>query len=138
MKRKLICWLPLLLLIGCSQPTYRTTSLTPDKRAELLLKELTLEEKVALMMDTSQPVERLGIKPYNWWNEALHGVARAGLATVFPQPIGMAASFSPQTVYEVFNAVSDERVQKIHITHRRAVTSVIRAYHVDAYGEYLP
>ena len=46
MKRKLICWLPLLLLIGCSQPTYRTTSLTPDKRAELLLKELTLEEKV--------------------------------------------------------------------------------------------
>lgn len=101
MKRKLICWLPLLLLIGCSQPTYRTTSLTPDKRAELLLKELTLEEKVALMMDTSQPVERLGIKPYNWWNEALHGVARAGLATVFPQPIGMAASFSPQTVYEV-------------------------------------
>ena len=72
MKRKLICWLPLLLLIGCSQPTYRTTSLTPDKRAELLLKELTLEEKVALMMDTSQPVERLGIKPYNWWNEALH------------------------------------------------------------------
>lgn len=108
MKRKLICWLPLLLLIGCSQPTYRTTSLTPDKRAELLLKELTLEEKVALMMDTSQPVERLGIKPYNWWNEALHDVARAGLATVFPQPIGMAASFSPQTVYEVFNAVSDE------------------------------
>ena len=100
--------MPLLLLIGCSQPTYRTTSLTPDKRAELLLKELTLEEKVALMMDTSQPVERLGIKPYNWWNEALHGVARAGLATVFPQPIGMAASFSPQTVYEVFNAVSDE------------------------------
>ena len=119
MKRKLICWLPLLLLIGCSQPTYRTTSLTPDKRAELLLKELTLEEKVALMMDTSQPVERLGIKPYNWWNEALHGVARAGLATVFPQPIGMAASFSPQTVYE-------GRVQKMHITHRRAVTSVIR------------
>ena len=46
MKRKLICWLPLLLLIGCSQPTYRTTSLTPDKRAELLLKELTLEETV--------------------------------------------------------------------------------------------
>ena len=69
MKRKLICWLPLLLLIGCSQPTYRTTSLTPDKRAELLLKELTLEEKVALMMDTSQPVERLGME---------RGAARCG------------------------------------------------------------
>lgn len=108
MKQKLIYWLPLLLLVGCSQSTYKTTSLAPEKRAELLLKELTLEEKVALMMDNSQAVERLGIKPYNWWNEALHGVARAGLATVFPQPIGMAASFSPESVYEVFSAVSDE------------------------------
>ena len=63
MKQKLIYWLPLLLLVGCSQPTYKTTSLAPEKRAELLLKELTLEEKVALMMDNSQAVERLGIKP---------------------------------------------------------------------------
>lgn len=108
MKQKLIYWLAPLLLIGCSQPTYKTASLSPERRAELLLKELTLEEKVSLMMDGSKSVERLGIKPYNWWNEALHGVARAGLATVFPQPIGMAASFSPETVYEVFNAVSDE------------------------------
>lgn len=108
MKQKLIYLLPLLLLSGCSQPTYKTTSLSPDRRAELLLKELTLEEKVSLMMDGSKPVERLGIKSYNWWNEALHGVARAGLATVFPQPIGMAASFSPETVHEVFSAVSDE------------------------------
>ena len=53
-------------------------------------------------------IERLGIKPYNWWNEALHGVARAGLATVFPQSIGMAASFNDSLVYEVFTAVSDE------------------------------
>lgn len=121
MKRELIYWLPLLLLIGCSQPTYRTTSLAPEKRAELLLKELTLEEKVALMMDSSQPVERLGIKPYNWWNEALHGVARAGLATVFPQPIGMAASFSPETVYEVFDAVSDEaRAKNAHYASQRS------------------
>lgn len=60
------------------------------------------------MMDVSKPVERLGIKPYNWWNEALHGVARAGLATVFPQSIGMAASFNDSLVYEVFTAVSDE------------------------------
>lgn len=108
MKRKLIYGLSLLMLVGCSHPTYKTASLAPERRAELLLKELTLEEKVALMMDVSQPVERLGIKPYNWWNEALHGVARAGLATVFPQPIGMAASFSPETVYGVFDAVSDE------------------------------
>lgn len=108
MKQKLIYLLPLLLLTGCGQVTYKNASLSPEERAELLLKELTLEEKVSLMMDGSKPVGRLGIKPYNWWNEALHGVARAGLATVFPQPIGMAASFSPEAVYEVFNAVSDE------------------------------
>lgn len=117
MKCKLIYLLPLLLLLSCSQPTYKTTSLSPDERAELLLKELTLEEKVSLMMDGSKPVERLGIKPYNWWNEALHGVARAGLATVFPQPIGMAASFSPETVYSVFDAVSDEaRANYVHFS----------------------
>ena len=108
MKQKLLCLLPFFLLSGCGQATYKNASLPAEERAGLLLKELTLEEKVSLMMDSSKPVERLGIKPYNWWNEALHGVARAGLATVFPQPIGMAASFSPETVYEVFTAVSDE------------------------------
>lgn len=77
MKRKMIYLLPLLLFSACGQPTYKSTSLPPEERAELLLKELTLEEKVSLMMDGSKPVERLGIKPYNWWNEALHGVARA-------------------------------------------------------------
>ena len=108
MTQKLLYLLPLFLLSGCGQATYKNASLPAEERAGLLLKELTLEEKVSLMMDSSKPVERLGIKPYNWWNEALHGVARAGLATVFPQPIGMAASFSPETVYEVFTAVSDE------------------------------
>lgn len=108
MKGKLFYLLPFLALAGCGQTSYKNTSLSPDERAELLVKELTLEEKAHLMMDGSRPVERLGIKPYNWWNEALHGVARAGLATVFPQPIGMAASFDPEMVYEVFNAVSDE------------------------------
>lgn len=108
MKQKIVYLLSVLLLAGCNQSTYKNTSLSPEERAELLVKELTLEEKVSLMMDGSRPVERLGIKPYNWWNEALHGVARAGLATVFPQPIGMAASFSPESVYGVFDAVSDE------------------------------
>lgn len=87
----------------------------------MLLQELTLEEKISLMMDVSKPVERLGIKPYNWWNEALHGVARAGLATVFPQSIGMAASFNDSLVYEVFTAVSDEARAKMHIMRRREV-----------------
>ena len=108
MKEKLFYLLPLLALASCGEPSYKDASLSPERRAELLVKELTLEEKAHLMMDGSRSVERLGIKPYNWWNEALHGVARAGLATVFPQPIGMAASFNPEMVYEVFNAVSDE------------------------------
>ena len=73
-----------------------------------MLKRLTLEEKVGLMQDVSRPVDRLGVKTYNWWNEALHGVARSGLATVFPQPIGMAATFNEKAVFNVFNAVSDE------------------------------
>lgn len=108
MKEKLFYLLPLLALASCGESSYKDASLSPERRAELLVKELTLEEKAHLMMDGSRSVERLGIKPYNWWNEALHGVARAGLATVFPQPIGMAASFNPEMVYEVFNAVSDE------------------------------
>uniref|UniRef100_UPI0026EFBC33 xylan 1,4-beta-xylosidase n=2 Tax=Bacteroidaceae TaxID=815 RepID=UPI0026EFBC33 len=97
-----------LAFLGCARPDFRDSSLPSEQRAELLLQELTLEEKISLMMDVSKPVERLGIKPYNWWNEALHGVARAGLATVFPQSIGMAASFNDSLVYEVFTAVSDE------------------------------
>ena len=76
------------------------------KKAEALVADMTLEEKAEQLKYGAPALKRLGIPAYNWWNEGLHGVARAGLATVFPQPIGMAASFSPQTVYEVFNAVS--------------------------------
>ncbi|MDR0982318.1 MAG: glycoside hydrolase family 3 C-terminal domain-containing protein [Culturomica sp.] len=108
MKSRLIFLFVVLLFAACDKPSYKDNSLSPDRRADLLLEQLTLEEKVSLMLDVSKPVERLGVLPYNWWNEALHGVARSGLATVFPQPIGMAASFSPETVYEVFDAVSDE------------------------------
>lgn len=90
------------------QEVYRNPQLPVDKRVDDLLGRLTLEEKVSLMQDASRPIERLGIKAYNWWNEALHGVARAGLATVFPQPIGMAASFDEQGVFDVFSVVSDE------------------------------
>lgn len=77
-------------------------------------------------MDNSKPVERLGIKPYNWWNEALHGVARSGLATVFPQPIGMAASFEPDAIHTIYTAVSDEARAKIQLTRLQEATSVIK------------
>ena len=79
-----------------------------QQRARQLVSQLTLEEKASLMLYNSAPVEWLGIPAYNWWNEALHGVARNGQATVFPQPIGMAASFDEPLLYEVFTAVSDE------------------------------
>ena len=104
-----LLFVALFLFTGCNnQPSYKNTNLSPEKRAEALLKELTLEEKVSLMMDTSQPVERLGIKKYNWWNEALHGIARNGLATVFPMPIGLAATFDAEAVHDMFVTVSDE------------------------------
>lgn len=87
---------------------YRDTSLSPRERAEDLLSRLTLEEKIAMMMDNSPGVERLGVPAYNWWNEALHGVGRAGLATVFPQSIGMAATFDDDAVLRTFDVISTE------------------------------
>ena len=66
------------------------------------------------MCDYSSPIPRLGIKRYNWWNEALHGVGRAGLATVFPQAIGMAATFDDCAVRQAFECVSDEARAKYH------------------------
>jgi len=79
-----------------------------ESKARELVSKLTLEEKAYLMEFESRAVERLGIPEYNWWNEALHGVARAGEATSFPMPVGMAASFDDKLLYEVFTAVSDE------------------------------
>lgn len=94
-------------LMGQQFP-YQNTNLTPEERASDLLGRLTLEEKAALMQNASPAIPRLGIKAYDWWNEALHGVGRAGIATVFPQTIGMAASFDDNLIYKVFTAVSDE------------------------------
>ena len=77
-----------LCFLSCSQPPYKNPALSPEERANDLVGRLTLEEKAALMQNTSPAIPRLGIKAYDWWNEALHGVGRAGLATVFPQAIG--------------------------------------------------
>jgi len=78
------------------------------QRAEALVAQMTLAQKASLMRYESAPIEELGIPAYNWWNEALHGVARNGKATVFPQPIGMAAAFDEPLLEEVFTVVSDE------------------------------
>lgn len=90
------------------QLPYQDMNLSAEQRADDLLKRLTLEEKAALMQNASPAIERLGIRQYEWWSEALHGIARAGVATVFPQTIGMAASFNDDLLLDVFNAVSDE------------------------------
>ena len=99
----LTCALPL-----AAQFPYMDKNLSPEERAADLVKRLTLEEKSLLIRYDSPAIPRLGIPAYNWWNEALHGVARNGYATMYPMPIGMAASFDPQLIEEVFTSVSDE------------------------------
>ncbi len=111
MKKKSIL---LALLLGASlagtaqKLPYQDSNLTAEKRADDLLKRLTVEEKAKLMMDVSPAIERLGIPAFQWWNEALHGVGRNGYATVFPITMNMAASWDDALVQEVFTAVSDE------------------------------
>ena len=86
---------------------FRNPSLPVEERVENLLSLLTPEEKVGLMMNKSVSVDRLGIPAYNWWSEACHGICADGY-TVYPQNIGLAATFNPDLVYEVFSSVSDE------------------------------
>ena len=87
---------------------YSDESLSFEERAKDLLSHMTLEEKLSQMTYQSQPIERLGIPAYNWWNEALHGVARAGTATMFPQAIGLAAMFDDQELYEIADIIATE------------------------------
>ena len=94
--------------LGAQPYPYQDKTLPAEQRAADLLGRLTLEEKASLTMHASPAIPRLGIKQYNWWSEALHGIARNGSATVFPQPIGMASSFDEELVEEVFTAASDE------------------------------
>ena len=91
-----------------AQPIFTDATRSARERAEDIVKHMTLDEKVALMIYNSPSVERLGIRNYNWWNEALHGIARNGNATVFPMPIAMAASFDTELLEQVFTSISDE------------------------------
>jgi beta-glucosidase len=102
----------LLLVSSCGQKKvydypFQDPSLKVEDRVENLLSLLTPEEKVGLIMNKSVSVDRLGIPSYNWWSEACHGV-RADGYTVYPQYIGMAATFNPDLIYDVFTSVSDE------------------------------
>ena len=102
MRKLIVAGFTSLLVLSCAQAP------SPEQQAKDLISKMTLEEKASLMMHPSAPIEALGIPAYDWWNEALHGVARNGKATVFPMPIAMAASFDEPLVNEVFTAVSDE------------------------------
>ncbi len=98
-----------LLLVGnAQQKPWFNTSLDMDARIDALLQEMTLEEKISQSVHASAAIPRLGIPEYNWWSEALHGVARSGRATVFPQAIGLAATFDPDLIHKIGDAVSDE------------------------------
>ena len=96
------------LTVSGQQLPYQNPQLSVDQRVEDLMGRLTLEEKTQLMMNGSQAIERLGIPAWNWWSEALHGVARNGVATVFPSCIGMACSFDNDLIERIYVAVSDE------------------------------
>ena len=111
MKKVVFLLCALAAVLACTSKkeiSWQDKTLPPEVRAQDLLSKLTLEEKASLTMHASPAIERLGIKRYNWWSEALHGIARNGSATTFPQPIGMAASFDPEKIEEVFTAASDE------------------------------
>jgi beta-glucosidase len=98
---------------------FQNPDLSSEARAKDLLTRLTLSEKAALMCDESDAIPRLGIRKFNWWSEALHGLANNDSVTVFPEPIGMAASFDDALVYRVFRSVSDETRAKYNEAKRR-------------------
>ncbi|MDX3931772.1 MAG: glycoside hydrolase family 3 C-terminal domain-containing protein [Stenotrophomonas sp.] len=96
-----------------TQP-WSDTSASFESRAAALVAQMTLEEKAAQMQNAAPAIERLGVPAYDWWNEGLHGVARAGQATVFPQAIGLAATFDVPLVRQVATTISDEARAKHH------------------------
>lgn len=122
MKRYRTGWMPygwagllfLSIAVKGQQHSYQNPALNPNERAADLIPRLTLPEKATLMMDESNAIPRLGIKRFSWWSEALHGLANNDSVTVFPEPIGMAASFDDSLVYRIFDATSDETRAKYH------------------------
>jgi len=103
---------------SAQDPAYLNTTLSPQERAHDLVGRMTLDEKAAQLEDWATPIPRLGIPDYQTWNESLHGVARAGYATVFPQAIGMAATWDPRIVHSMGNVISSEARAKYNQAQR--------------------
>jgi beta-glucosidase len=113
------------MLAFAQQPSiYKDPSAPIEKRIDDLVSRMSLEEKVSQLMNDSPAIERLGVPAYNWWNECLHGVARAGRATVFPQAIGLAATWDQDLMFRVATAISDEARAKHHEALRRNEHSI--------------
>src|SRR6266404_6048954 len=93
---------------GQADPIYKFPSVPIERRVDDLVSRMTLEEKVSQMMNGAKAIDRLDIPEYEWWNEALHGVARAGYATVFPQAIGLAATWDTDLMHQVADVISTE------------------------------
>src|SRR5437868_390305 len=101
--------------LHAQQPAaYLNQALPFEARSKDLVGRMTLEEKVLQMKDVAPAIPRLGIPEYNWWNEALHGVARSGRATVFPQAIGLAATWDDSAIFQMATVISDEARAKHH------------------------
>lgn len=114
-----LVYLSLTLVANGQTYPFQNPNLSSEERAKDLLSRLTLEEKATLMCDQSEAIPRLGIKKFNWWSEALHGYANNDSVTVFPEPIGMAASFNDKLLYKIYNAVSDEARAKYNLWLKR-------------------
>ena len=107
-----------LTLHSCTKVTYKYPFQNPalpiEERVDNLVSQMTIKEKVSQVVYEADSIGRLGIPRYNWWNECLHGVARSGLATVFPQAIGMAATWDTANMIQISTAISDEARAKYH------------------------
>ncbi|MCM2678365.1 glycoside hydrolase family 3 C-terminal domain-containing protein [Echinimonas agarilytica] len=99
-----------------AEKPWNNEQLSFDARTDALISAMTLDEKISQLSDESPAIERLGVPKYNWWNEALHGVARNGKATIFPQVIGLAATFDPELSYQMADAISSEARAKYNIS----------------------
>src|SRR5438105_8906250 len=89
-------------------PAFRDPALPTAQRVDDIIRRLTPDEKASQLVNQARAIPRLGIPAYDWWSEALHGVANNGYATVFPEPIGLAATFDPATIQAMGEAIGDE------------------------------
>ena len=105
----------------CAQSTDRAFVQSIEKKADSLISLMSLKQKSSQMINSSRGLFGYGISEYNWWNEALHGVARAGKATVFPQAIALAATFDPDLIERTASAISDEARAKYNIFQKKGI-----------------